>query len=174
MGDSGHISGADLFRVVALILIMGCIATGLIWKMDRMRQRIEELENAPADTVTITRVDTIRIDTPVPVHHYIRQHDTAFIVLTDVKVDTIKQLVYLPREAMVYKDSTYRAVVSGVQPRLDSIEVYQRTRTETITKTVKVPDRKRWGLGVNVGAGWNGKQVQPFVGVGVQYNIVRW
>lgn len=172
MGDSGHISGADLFRVVALILIMGCIATGLIWKMDRMRQRIEELENAPADTVTITRVDTIRIDTPVPVYKYIRYNDT--VTICHELRDTVKELIYLPREAMVYKDSTYRAVVSGVQPRLDSIEIYQRNTTQTVTKYVKVPDKKRWGLGVNVGAGWNGKQVQPFVGVGVQYNIVRW
>lgn len=166
--------GGDLLRFVILIFLFGVLATGLVWKNGKLQKRIEELENAPADTVTVVRVDTVKIDAPVPVHHYIKQHDTAFIVLTDVKVDTVKELVYLPREYMVYKDTSYRAVVSGVQPRLDSIEVYQRTRTETITKTVKVPDRKRWGLGVNVGAGWNGKEVQPYVGVGVQYNIFRW
>lgn len=164
----------DLLRLAALVLIFLALMGVAITRISKLEKRIHELENAPADTVRIVKIDTVKVDVPVPVHHYVKQTDTAFIVLTDVKVDTIKQLVYLPREYMVYKDSSYRAVVSGVQPRLDSIEVYQRNTTTTITKTVKVPDKKRWGLGVNVGAGWNGKEVQPFVGVGVQYNIVRW
>ena len=141
MSDSGHNDINSLLRLMALAVIFGFLTIGLVLRMDKMRQRIEELENAPADTVTIVKVDTIRVDQPVPVHHYIRQHDTAFIVLTDVKVDTVKQLVYLPREYMVYKDSSYRAVVSGVQPRLDSIEIYRPTITTTITKTIKVPDK---------------------------------
>lgn len=33
----------------------------------------------------------------------------------------------LPREAKVYQDSTYRAVVSGYRPSLDTISIYQRT-----------------------------------------------
>ena len=83
-------------------------------------------------------------------------------------------MIELPREYLVYKDTSYRAVVSGVQPRLDSIEVYSKTITETITKTIQVPDKKRWGFGVNVSAGYDGKKVRPFVGVGVQYNVIRW
>lgn len=164
----------NLLRFVALIAIFLVIIGVALCRIRSLERHIQELENAPADTVTVVKTDTIRIDTPVPVHHYIKQTDTAFIVLTDVKVDTVKELVYLPREYMVYKDTSYRAVVSGVQPRLDSIEIYRKNTVQTITKTIKVPDKKRWGLGVNVGAGWNGKEVQPFVGVGVQYNILRW
>ena len=167
-------SGGDLLRIVVLILIFGFLLTGLAWKTSKLQQRGDELENAPADTVWVVHTDTVSVEKPVPVHHYIKEKDTAFIVLTDLKVDTVKELVYLPREYMVYRDSSYRAVVSGVQPRLDSIEVYHKTLTQTITKTIKVPDKKRWGLGVNVGAGWNGKEVQPFVGIGVQYSILRW
>lgn len=164
--------GRGLLRVLALALVFLVICAIALHRIRSLERHIEELENAPADTVTVVKTDTIRIDTPVPVHHYIKQTDTAFIVLTDVKVDTVKELVYLPREYMVYKDTSYRAVVSGVQPRLDSIEIYRKNTVQTIT--IKVPDKKRWGLGVNVGAGWNGKEVQPFVGVGVQYNILRW
>ena len=163
-----------LLRLMALALVFLAICLGALWKIRILERHIRELENAPADTVTVVRVDTVKIDTPVPVHHYVKERDTAFIVLTDVKVDTVKELVFLPREYMVYKDSAYRAVVSGVDPRLDSIEVYQKTVVNTVTKTVKTDDRKRWGLGVSAGAGWNGKKVQPFVGVGVQYSILRW
>jgi opacity protein-like surface antigen len=73
---------------------------------------------------------------------------------------------------MIYKDSSYRAVVSGVQPRLDSLEIYQKTRTETITKTVIKTQKTRWGVGVQAGMGWTGQKFQPYVGIGVQYNIL--
>lgn len=164
--------GGDLLRFVILILLFGVLATGLVWKNGKLQKRIEELENAPADTVTVVRVDTVKVDTPVPVHHYIRSTDT--VTICHELRDTVKELVFLPREYMVYKDSTYKAVVSGVQPRLDSIEIYNRTYTNTITKTIKVPDRKRWGFGIQAGAGYDGKRVRPFVGLGVQYDLVRW
>lgn len=163
-----------LAGLVALSLLFLVILAAALWRIRGLERQVAELENAPADTIQIVRIDTLKVDTPVPVHHYIKERDTAFIVLTDAKVDTIKELVYLPREYMVYKDTSYRAVVSGVQPRLDSIEIYNRTYTNTITKTIKVPDRKRWGFGIQAGAGYDGKRVRPFVGLGVQYDIVRW
>ena len=166
--------GKGLLRLVALALLFLAIMAIGVARIRHLEKTIDELRNAPADTVTIVKTDTVKVDSPVPVHHYIKERDTAFIVLTDVKVDTVKELVFLPREYMVYKDSTYRAVVSGVQPRLDSIEVYRKTQVQTITKTIRVPDRKRWGLGVQVGAGFNGKEVQPYLGVGVQFYIVSW
>lgn len=166
--------GKGLLRLVALALVFLAIMAIGVARIRHLEKTIDELRNAPADTVTIVKIDTVKVDSPVPVHHYIKERDTAFIVLTDVKVDTVKELVFLPREYMVYKDSTYRAVVSGVQPRLDSIEVYQRNTVQTVTKTIRVPDRKRWGLGVQAGYGYDGKRLTPYVGIGVQYDILRW
>jgi hypothetical protein len=166
--------GKGLLRLVALALVFLAIMAIGVARIRHLEKTIDELRNAPADTVTIVKTDTVKVDSPVPVHHYIKERDTAFIVLTDVKVDTVKELVFLPREYMVYKDSTYRAVVSGVQPRLDSIEVYQRNTVQTVTRTIRVPDRKRWGLGVQAGYGYDGKRLTPYVGIGVQYDILRW
>lgn len=166
--------GKGLLRLMALALVFLAIMAIGVARIRHLEKTIDELRNAPADTVTIVKTDTVKVDSPVPVHHYIKERDTAFIVLTDVKVDTVKELVFLPREYMVYKDSTYRAVVSGVQPRLDSIEVYQRNTVQTVTKTIRVPDRKRWGLGVQAGYGYDGKRLTPYVGIGVQYDILRW
>lgn len=166
--------GKGLLRLVALALVFLAIMAIGVARIRHLEKTIDELRNSPADTVTIVKIDTVKVDSPVPVHHYIKERDTAFIVLTDVKVDTVKELVFLPREYMVYKDSTYRAVVSGVQPRLDSIEVYQRNTVQTVTKTIRVPDRKRWGLGVQAGYGYDGKRLTPYVGIGVQYDILRW
>lgn len=160
----------NLLRFVALIAIFLVIIGVALGRIRALEKQLDAYEHAPADTVTIVRVDTIKVDSPVPVHHYTKLHDTTFIVLTDVKVDTVKELIYLPREYMVYKDSTYRAVVSGVQPRLDSIEIYRPTITNTVTK--HVTKKTRWGIGPQVGVGWDGKKVKPYVGIGAQYNLI--
>ena len=97
---------------------------------------------------TIVVVDTELVVQPVPEYHYIDRpvyypvHDTT----------TINDTTYivLQREVKVYSDSTYRAQVSGVEPSLDWIEVYQRT--QTITNYVVQP-RKRWSFSVTAGPG---------------------
>ena len=127
----------NLLRMLGLVLIFLVLMCVSLKRISNLEKHIKELENAPSDTVTVVKYDTIRITEPKLVYRYVS--DTAFIVLNDqqIKHDTVKELVYLPREYMVYKDSTYRAVVSGVQPRLDSIEIYRPTITNTITKTIK-------------------------------------
>lgn len=162
----------DLLKVFALIAVFLFIIGVALFRIRGLEKEIDALKNAPTDTITIVKTDTLRIAEPVPVYKYIKYNDT--VTICHELRDTVKELVFLPREYLVYKDTSYRAVVSGVQPRLDSIEVYSKTITETITKTIKVPDAKRWGFGVNVSAGYDGKKVRPFVGVGVQYNVIRW
>ena len=164
----------ELGRLIILAVIFLAIMAVALFRIRNLEKKIVELQNAPADTVTVVKVDTTFIEKPVPVYKYVSKTEYVPIVKDSLITDTVKELVFLPREYMVYKDTSYRAVVSGVQPRLDSIEIYQHNTVQTITKTVKVPDKKRWGLGVNVSAGWNGKEIKPFVGIGVQYNIIRW
>ncbi len=84
--------------------------------------------------------------------------------------DTVVQ-----RELAYYEDSLYRAWVSGYRPRLDSIEIYPKTVTHTITNdiylTIKVKDKRRWGLGLQAGYGYPGGF---YVGAGVSYNLFMW
>lgn len=72
-------------------------------------------------------------------------------------------------------DSTYTAYVSGpkvgdVGPQLDSIRVKERRIIETVTKK---PPNKRWHLGITAGygAGLKDGTLQPFIGVGITYNL---
>lgn len=55
----------------------------------------------------------------------------------------IKDTVYLPlpRVRKVYADSNYRAVVSGVLPSLDSIEIYRTNKV--VTQYVEVKDPRK-------------------------------
>ena len=157
--------------VLLLFLVILLVAFG---RIRRLEKELDKYRNAPADTVTVIKHDTIKIDSPVPVYKYIKEKE--YIKITDSLLvhDTVTHFVELPREYLVYKDTSYRAVVSGVQPRLDSIEIYQTSTTSTITKFVEVKKKTRWGIGVQAGYGWNGNKCAPYLGAGVQYNIVSW
>ena len=156
-----------LFAAVSLAVTLIVL---LAVKLRRTERELDRWKNAPADTIRITKVDTLLVAEPVPVYKYIKHNDT--VTICHQLRDTVKELVFLPREYMVYKDTNYRAVVSGVQPRLDSLQIFQRTITETITRNIKTP--ARWGLGVQAGFGWNGRELKPYIGAGIQYNLLSW
>jgi hypothetical protein len=67
-----------------------------------------------------------------------------------------------------YKDATYTAWVSGYRVKLDSIEVYQKTVTNTINNYIKP---KRWTITAGVGYGISRNGLEPFVGVMAGYRI---
>lgn len=127
------------------------------------------------ETVVETRVDTlvvrdtIRAYKPVPFNVYVV--DTLYV---PVPVPGGRDTVWaqLPREAKEYRDpdTTYWAVVSGVEPRLDSIEVYPKTVFIEKAQTVFV-EPSPWSVGLQAGVGASKDGVSPYVGIGVQYRL---
>ena len=80
----------------------------------------------------------------------------------------------LIRQEVIYKDSTYMAVVGGIEPYLKSIEIYPKTIYVNNNTTTTIKVRSRFGLGVQAGYGLSRNGLQPYVGVGVQYNFFQW
>ena len=80
----------------------------------------------------------------------------------------------LIRQEVIYKDSTYTAVVGGIEPYLKSIEIYPKTIYVNNNTTTTIKVRSRFGLGVQAGYGYGRNGLQPYVGVGVQYNFFQW
>ena len=119
---------------------------------------------------------------------------TDTLVLTDTIIKfkprpykvTIIDTIYLPqqpqtpqidtliRQEVTYKDSTYTAVVGGIEPYLKSIEIYPKTIYVNNNTTTTIKIRSRFGLGVQAGYGLSRNGLQPYVGVGVQYNFMQW
>ena len=119
---------------------------------------------------------------------------TDTLVLTDTIIKfqpkpykvTIIDTIYLPqqpqqpqydtliRQEITYKDSTYTAVVGGIEPYLKSIEIYPKTIYVNNNTTTTIKVRSRFGLGVQAGYGYGRNGLQPYVGVGVQYNLIQW
>ena len=120
------------------------------------------------DTIITNRIDTIRDTVPVPVYESVVD---SFPFVVPVPSDTVRDTVYLPITQKIYKDSLYTAYVSGYRAKLDSIEVYSKTRTVFVRERAK---RKRFGLGVQAGYGFSGNKVSPYVGVGVSYSFWEW
>ena len=86
------------------------------------------------------------------------------------------KVVYLPRTQSFYKDTSYEAWVSGMQPQLDSIRVFRKTvvKTVTVTNTVEAKRKlKPFGIGVQAGYTWDGARFKPCVSVGISWNPIR-
>lgn len=137
------------------------------------------------DTIVIR--DTMRMPIPSPrpdsvsVGHSIRRLPLAAVssVVLSADRDSFPDVdrsavaipdsvrVEIPIVRKVYADSSFRAVVSGFEPRLDSLEVYPRliaVRPHTV--------RRPWGLGLNAGVCVGPRGVTPGVSVGVTYTFL--
>lgn len=161
----------ELIRTLLGILLIAGVAFGIGLGYGRRTARMPVRLSVVNDTVQVTKTDTIWREKPVSVASSVIRHDT--VRLATLERDTV--FVDVPIERRVYQeDSLYRAVVSGWHPSLDTLMVYPKTTTITIREKVPVPDRRRWGIGIQAGAGATRNGLTPYVGVGVSYNLLTW
>ena len=160
------------FAIFALILGvvygLGYLTAHHIWKT-----RWDNRPPVETKTDTLTIRDTVRLPAPKPQTVTIRDTlklpvtDTVFVAVTDSSVALV-------RTSVDYRDSCYFATVSGVMPKLDYIEVYQKTQIVTNTVT-EVKDAPRWSFsaaaGPMVGYGFTPVGAQPFFGVGLTVGV---
>lgn len=146
-----------------IIFVMHLVLFALLAFFLRHREaKVIEVEVVKTDTIRIT--DTIVSVQPICTIK--RETDTLLIHTTDTLMREV--VVSLPREERVYEDSTYRAVVSGFRPSLDTMQVYQRHSVVKVTEQIAPP---RWSLGLQGGVGVTPKGVQPYIGVGITYRL---
>jgi hypothetical protein len=156
-------SWSKFLQVLAALMVVSGV---LLWSDLHRRDTTPTIVvKTVRDTLVIH--DTITAYKPVPFNVYVV--DTMWVPVTVSKTDTV--WAQLPRTAKVYQDSTYRAIVSGFRPSLDTISVYQRTKVITVTNNVRIPP-PRWSWGVQAGVGVNaGGSVTPYLGIGIQYRL---
>lgn len=150
-----------------------------------------------SDTVTMRHVDTVPFFLPVPKDSIVLRYETARLpekkpyteelpdssegtlpddsvhILPDssglsVAKDSVD--VVVPITQKVFGDSTYRAWVSGYQASLDSIYIYSPVRTVYIRQKER---EKRFGVGLSVGYGAGREGFSPFVGITLNWNVLR-
>lgn len=95
------------------------------------------------DNYQETRIDTIAIEKPVPYKEEVIRIIRVPLVIATTPNDSIiiskQDTIYTnaPIIRKEYKDSTYRAIISGialggVEPTLESIDVYHKVKTQVI------------------------------------------
>lgn len=133
--------------ILIIALLAGAFAAGILTGRGRKTPDIVEIRD------TLTFHDTLFIDRPVPVYVTQIRTDTVRLALVDSSHTTLTRdsaTVAVPITRKVYEDSTYRAVISGYKPNLDSLWVYNTIREITVTRTVQKPPR-HWGFAITAG-----------------------
>lgn len=148
-------------------LLAIAVASGFVWWTEKHLAIPvpEKIIERVTDTLVVR--DTVVAYKPVPYNVYVV--DTIWY---EVPIYAGRDTVFvpLPREVKEYRDSSYRAVISGFRPSLDTMEVYPKTMIITTTERIIEPSpRLGWGIQAGVGVGSGG--LTPYVGVGVQYRI---
>lgn len=150
--------------LLGLLLIAGVgFALGLGYGRRTARNEPESPIISKVDTSSSAEpfeVERPKIKDSTVIHHvWVRVPVKAEQDSVPEKADSA--LVDIPIERRVYEeDSLYRAVVSGPRlgnagPSLDSLLVFNKTTTITVTNTVpeniSVESRKRWSFGITAG-----------------------
>ena len=143
----------------------------------------EPYEVIKTDTITTTKTDTLWRDTTIT------KTDTKVKYIQVVKTDTVYDKqgneIELITDNKTYIDTIcaqkdtaiVTSYISGVNAKLDSLKVEMKTAREITTNTIEVTkyikQNKRFNIGVQtgVGYGFTSRQIEPYVGVGLQINI---
>lgn len=159
----------DVLKILAGVLLgLGLFAAGFL-----TGRSVGRHENDPKP---LPDPQVIREDVTIEVRPQLIASGTLRETVTVHVHDTIHDLdldAVLPREYRVYADTSYRAVVSGIDPRLDSLSI--REVHETILQPYEVTrwkERSRWGLSVQGGYGIGTGGLTPYIGVGVSYRLL--
>lgn len=85
--------------------------------------------------------------------------------------DTDTAAVIIPITSRTYSTPEFTATVSGYQPSLDSITIHA-PRT-IITNNPPAVKGKPWGIGIAAGIGAGRGGITPFIGITLQYSLIR-
>jgi len=203
MKDNNELKIAAMVVLLLGAALIMAIGYGL-WQRGTVRELRWQLEHRDTAKVTEVRTDTIHDTIPkiaeekqvgvlkVPVNDILSRLKPAYFAeKADIKQKVAENSAYdtmqptcidtieLPKMQRVYSDdSTYRAWVSGYEPRLDSINVYRKTIKETVTIQLPAEKKKRtfWqrfniGIQAGYGLGLDDKKAHPYVGCGIGFNF---
>jgi|WetSurMetagenome_2_1015567.scaffolds.fasta_scaffold66886_5 hypothetical protein len=119
--------------------------------------------------------DTIKVPSPASISSTFKKKVTQ--KLADVPNDSTpskkgNDSVSIPISQKVYSGDAYKAYASGYRVTLDSLQLYPKNTTTTITKVVTVTkNRSRWNLGISAGYGISKTGLTPYIGVGINYRL---
>lgn len=123
------------------------------------------------------RVDTLVLrDTIVRYRAFSQKITLRDTILLKADTVTVRDTLFVAveRQQIEWEDSLATIWASGVAVAVDSVRHYRQT---SIVNRVEVVERvqkpSRWGIGISAGYALTPRGGQPYIGVGVNYNLVN-
>ena len=176
----------------AVIILALLLAISAAYNIIYIRARVSGGTDGQTRPDTVRLVDTLRYVSPAPVRdtiiRYVRVHLPSTPPAPDnpgspinpgnseesaekAAADTDTAAVIIPITSRTYSTPEFTATVSGYQPSLDSITIHA-PRT-IITNNPPAAKSKPWGIGIAAGIGAGRGGITPFIGITLQYSLIR-
>lgn len=171
----------------AVIILALLLAISAAYNIIYIRERVSGGTDGQARPDTVRLVDTLRYVSPAPVRDTIIRYVRVPVELPrqdnpanpgnssesaeKAAAASDTAAVIIPITSRTYSTPEFTATVSGYQPSLDSITIHaQRT---IITNNPPAAKRKPWGIGIAAGIGAGRGGITPFIGITLQYSLIR-
>lgn len=170
----------------AVIILALILAISAAYNIIYIRARESGGADGQTRPDTVRLVDTLRYVSPAPVRDTIIRYVRVRLPSTPpapvnpsnsaesaekAAADTDTAAVIIPITSRTYSTPEFTATVSGYQPSLDSITIHA-TRT-IITNNPPAAKSKPWGIGIAAGIGAGRGGITPFIGITLQYSLIR-
>lgn len=174
----------------AVIILALLLAISAALNIIYIRARVSGGTDGQTRTDTVRLVDTLRYVSPAPVRDTIiryvrvpvefpRQDNPGSPVNPGNSAESAEKAdsasdtaaVIIPITSRTYSTPEFTATVSGYQPSLDSITIHA-PRT-IITNNPPAAKSKPWGIGIAAGIGAGRGGITPFIGITLQYSLIR-
>lgn len=162
------------YRKILILLTILLFYSVFLYQCGRKSVTSNETKSVEVkhDTITMTSVDHNHLfvsTKPLYIYKVKKVESTSTDTIYKDNVQIVHDSISIPIKQNVYKGTNYTAYVSGFNQSLDSISVTSNIITNTITKYKS----KRWNIGVSAGYACTSNGFQPYVGIGIVYNIFK-
>ena len=170
----------------AVIILALLLAISAALNIIYIRARVSGGADGQTRPDTVRLVDTLRSVSPAPTRDTIIRYVRVRLPSTPpapvnpgnsaesaekAAADTDTAAVIIPITSRTYSTPEFTATVSGYQPSLDSITIHA-PRT-IITNNPPAAKSKPWGIGIAAGIGAGRGGITPFIGITLQYSLIR-
>ena len=170
----------------AVIILALLLAISAALNIIYIRARVSGGADGQTRPDTVRLVDTLRYVSPAPTRDTIIRYVRVRLPSTPpapvnpgnsaesaekAAADTDTAAVIIPITSRTYSTPEFTATVSGYQPSLDSITIHA-PRT-IITNNPPAAKSKPWGIGIAAGIGTGRGGITPFIGITLQYSLIR-
>ena len=174
----------------AVIILALLLAISAAYNIIYIYARVSGVADGQTRTDTVRLVDTLRYVSPAPTRDTIIRYVRVPVELPrpdnpgspvnpgnsaesaeEAAAASDTAAVIIPITSRTYSTPEFTATVSGYQPSLDSITIHA-PRT-IITNNPPAAKSKPWGIGIAAGIGAGRGGITPFIGITLQYSILR-